>query len=145
MISYCLFEKLLNFGFHILGFLMWGWIFLSPEYTDIHPFTPLFIRRGNTGALLKSFLRRFVRLHGMIFSGKAEVRSQEYSRQRLGFRMQRLKSNTRNDHFVRTQPRTWKTFLLSSKRPLRTSGRYFPTQLSVMRCFSRWWSSVFFR
>lgn len=30
-------------------------------------------RRGNTGALLKSFLRRFVRLHGMIFSGKAEV------------------------------------------------------------------------
>lgn len=31
-------------------------------------------RRGNTGALLKSFLRRFVRLHGMIFSGKAEVK-----------------------------------------------------------------------
>ncbi|CAM9486147.1 unnamed protein product, partial [Scytosiphon promiscuus] len=28
--------------------------------------------RGNTGALLKSFLRRFVRLHGMVFSGKAE-------------------------------------------------------------------------
>lgn len=30
--------------------------------------------RGNTGALLKSFLRRFVRLHGMIFAGRAEVR-----------------------------------------------------------------------
>lgn len=28
--------------------------------------------RGNTGALLKSFLRRFVRLHGMIFSGRAD-------------------------------------------------------------------------
>lgn len=34
-------------------------------------------RRGNTGALLKSFLRRFVRLHGMIFSGKAEVTMDE--------------------------------------------------------------------
>lgn len=36
-------------------------------------------RRGNTGALLKSFLRRFVRLHGMIFSGRADVSPDNYS------------------------------------------------------------------